>query len=368
MPSRCIFPHAGPGPPVLKVLPFSPTSSSTDLLQLLGESKDSLRQLICSGHPYVFNLGGGKYLPSSDCDKVADALLERNLPKVYNNSQTETAFVPETFLPTIPMAVDTEEELGAKLSSLSTEDKKKLGVNDVIKTQVAGDRLEERLYKALKAHPENLGLVIQGGCMRTPGATSRGEHSEHDFLIVNPRLKYILVIECKRTLTGKAICDEKKGFVTQLQRVKKRLEAYLGGDLSTGWCFVGMVYYEEDLRPGRAICQTCDPFSIKGEKEVSAKLAAVEDLVRQERRVGLHCPQPSGDGEYKKIVRTLLFLISAKPSPTPCLLQKEVYTKIVGEKGLRGKKDKIGQGSLSSVMFWTTAQRLRLCSTQIYSL
>ena len=82
----------------------------------------------------------------------------------------------------------------------------------------------------------------------------------------------------------------------------------------------------------------CDPFSMKGEKEVSAKLAAVEDLVKQEHHVGLHSLQPSGDEEYKKIVRTLLFLISAKPSPTPCLLQKEVYTKIVGEKGLRGKR------------------------------
>ena len=361
--SGCIFPHS---PPVLKVLPFSPANSSTDLLKLLGETKDSLHQLICSGHPYVFNLGGGKYLPSSDCDRVADVLLERNLPNVYNDSQTETAFVPETFLPTIPMAVDTEEELDAKLSSLSTEDKRKLKVDDVIKSQVAGDRLEERLYKALKAHPENLGLVIQGGCMRTPGSKGRGEHSEHDFLIVNPRLKYILAIECKKTLSGKAIYG-KKGFVTQLQRVKERLETYLGGDLSAGWCFVGMVYYEEELEPGRAICQMCDPFSIKGEKEVSAKLAAVEDLVRQERRARLRCPQPSHDGaaqhqqathygEYKKIVRTLLFLISAKPSPTPCLLQKEVYTKIVGEKGQRGKRDKIGQGSLPSVMFWTTAQ------------
>ena len=198
IPSRCIFPHAGPGPPVLNILPFSPSSSSDDLLQLLGESKDSLQQLICSGHPYLFNLGGGKYLPPSDCDKVADVLLERNLPKVHNNTQRETCFVPETFLPTIPLAVDTEAELGGRLSSLSVEDKKKLGVNGCLKTQVAGDRLEERLYKALKAHPENLGLVIQGGCMRSPGATSRGEHSEHDFLIVNPRLKYILAIECKR--------------------------------------------------------------------------------------------------------------------------------------------------------------------------
>ena len=30
--------------------------------------------------------------------------------------------------------------------------------------------------------------------------------------------------------------------------------------------------------------------------------------------------------------------------------------KIVGEKGFEGKKDKIGQGSLSSIIFWTSAQ------------
>ena len=30
--------------------------------------------------------------------------------------------------------------------------------------------------------------------------------------------------------------------------------------------------------------------------------------------------------------------------------------KIVGEKGFGGKKDKIGQGSLSSIIFWTSAQ------------
>ena len=60
--------------------------------------------------------------------------------------------------------------------------------------------------------------------------------------------------------------------------------------------------------------------------------------------------------DFKRIVRTLLFLITAKPSPTPCLLENEVYKKIVGEKGVGGRKDKIGQGSLSSIIFWTSAQ------------
>ena len=134
--------------------------------------------------------------------------------------------------------------------------------------------------------------------------------------------------------------------------MKERLEIFLGDDLSASWRFVGMVYFEEDLEPdGRAVCSSCEPFTMKGDKEVSPKLAAVEaDLTKQ-------CPSPSpSHEEYKKIVRTLLFLISAKPTPTQCLLQKEVFSKIVGEKGLRGKKDKIGQGSLPSVMFWTPAQ------------
>ena len=56
--------------------------------------------------------------------------------------------------------MDTEQELASKLSELSNEEKKKLGLDDCLKAQVMGDRLEERLYKALKANPENLGVVI----------------------------------------------------------------------------------------------------------------------------------------------------------------------------------------------------------------
>ena len=143
------------------------------------------------------------------------------------------------------------------------------------------------------------------------------------FLIVNSRLQYILAIECKRSLTGKAICDKTKGCLAQLERVKERLEIYLGDDISASWRFVGMINFEEDLEPdGRAVCSLCAPFTMKGDKEVSPKLAAVEaDLAKQ-------CSSPSHE-EYKKIVRTLLFLISAKPTPTPCLLQKEVFSKII---------------------------------------
>ena len=130
---QCIFPHTSSSPSVIGIQEFSPSSVSADLTQLLGESKESLAKLISSSHPYLFNLGGGNLLPASDCDTVADLLLARNLPGVYNNTQTSTAFIPETFLPTIPLAVDTEDELASKLSDLSPVEKKKLGLDDCLK-------------------------------------------------------------------------------------------------------------------------------------------------------------------------------------------------------------------------------------------
>ena len=347
---KCVFPHDGETSSTLGIKSLS-SSSSTDLLQLLGESEESLKQLMSAGHPYVFNLGGDRVLPSSDCNAVADLLLARNLPCVFNDTPTTTTFIPETFLPTIPLAVGTEAELKEKLSSLSTEEKKRLGLDGCLKDQVAGDRLEQCVFNALRKYPECLGVVIQGGCMRTPGAKSRGEHSEHDFLIINPKLMYLLVIECKRSLTGKAINDCRKGCVTQLSRVKARLETYFGKEISSCWRFIGMVFYNEDLKPDRIICKKCEPFTVHGEEKVSQKISDLGELLNQEHRV----LKPSL-AEYKKIVATLLFLISARPSPAPCLLQTEVFKKIVGEKGRAGKKDKIGQGSLSSIIFWTNSQ------------
>ena len=87
---------------------------------------------------------------------------------------------------------------------------------------------------------------------------------------------YLLAIECKRTLTGKAIYDSRKGCLSQLKRAKERLETFFGSELLENWSFIGMVYYEEDLQPPRFICSECKPFLIKGEKEVSQKLSALE--------------------------------------------------------------------------------------------
>ena len=92
---------------------------------------------------------------------MADLLLARNLPGVFNDTQTTTTFIPETFLPTIPLSVGTEAELREKLSSLSTEETKQLGLDGCLKDQVAGDRLEKCLFNALRKHPECLGVVIR---------------------------------------------------------------------------------------------------------------------------------------------------------------------------------------------------------------
>jgi len=444
---QCTFPHGSQNPVRSAILAITSlvvaASPASSLLSLLGETDATLQDWMRRGHPYAFNLGGGQVL--KDHQAAADMLLERNLPDIYHDRQNTTVFIPETFLPTVPLAVDTLMEVENQMKRLAPTGKKHLGINPSLPSQVSGDRLEERLYRALKSYPANLGIIIQGACLRTPnsvglpfvqrlksglsrvlplplatsldilgqymgttlkllgplvvyygtlgsllllvysGATwaigpylkttwalgplgrflgttlvllgrylgiiwkpDRGPHSEQDFLVINPSDKYVLAIECKRSLTHKTISGP-SGCVVQLQRVKERVETYLGSKLSPDWRFVGMVYYEEDLAiPRRIICPECSPFTIKGASEVHSKLTAMEGRIRAERPV--YSPDLQ---EYKEMVKTFLFLIFAKPSPTPCRFAADVEEKIVG---------KGGQGSLGSILFWTMAQAALMLS------
>ena len=349
----CAFPHTIHPPGRSAILAITSlvvaTSPASSLLALLGETDATLQDWMRRGHPYAFNLGGGQVLQASDHEAAADMLLERNLPDIYHDRQTATIFVPETFLPTHPIAVDTLAGVESQMRRMDEDGRKRLKIDPSLPSLVSGDRLEERLYRALKSYPANLGIVIQGACLRTPNTRGRGSHTEHDFLVINPYDKYVLAIECKRSLTGKTISGP-SGCVIQLQRVKERVETYLGSKLSPDWRFVGMVYYEEDLAiPHRIICPECSPFTIKGESEVHSKLTAMEGRIRAERPVSSPNLQ-----EYKEMVKTFLFLIFAKPSSTPCRFAADVHEKIVG---------KAGQGSLRSILFWTMAQAALMFST-----
>ena len=73
----------------------------------------TLQDWMRRGHPYAFNLGGGQVL--QDHQAAADMLLMRNLPDTYQDRQNTTVFVPETFLSTLPLAVDTLAAVEAQM-------------------------------------------------------------------------------------------------------------------------------------------------------------------------------------------------------------------------------------------------------------
>ena len=110
-PPRCAFcpsPVSGRSQ-VLGILAIMVAASpgSPDLLALLGETDTTLQDWMRKGYPYVFTMGGGQYC--TDFHQAADILLQRSYPEVFNNTQTATVFIPETFLPTDPLALGTKK-------------------------------------------------------------------------------------------------------------------------------------------------------------------------------------------------------------------------------------------------------------------
>ena len=52
------------------------------------------------GHSYAFDI-----IPFKNYQEVTRVLMERNMPDILHNSQTETVFMPETNLRNIPRVV-----------------------------------------------------------------------------------------------------------------------------------------------------------------------------------------------------------------------------------------------------------------------
>ena len=103
-----------------------------------------------------------------------------------------------------------------------------------------------------------------------------------------------------------------------------------------------MVVYEKVKLRNQVLCASCSPYLVHGEAELPAKIAAMEAQLRVERPV---CHPSHTD--FTHIIKTLLFIIFAKPMDTMTRMTDEVYKKVVGDKG---------QGSIRAVLFWTPQQ------------
>merc|ERR1719370_847393 len=85
---------------------FSTSSSPHPMLQLLGLSDQELQEQMAKGHSYAFNMGNNNIISFQDFQEAAKVLMERNMPDILHNTQTEAVFMPETHLPNMPRVVD----------------------------------------------------------------------------------------------------------------------------------------------------------------------------------------------------------------------------------------------------------------------
>ena len=86
----------------------SPSSSSSLplILQLIGLSDQELQEKMVKDHSYAFNMGNNNIIPFQDIQLVLKTLMERTMPEVLDNRQTEAVCMPETHLPNMPRVVD----------------------------------------------------------------------------------------------------------------------------------------------------------------------------------------------------------------------------------------------------------------------
>ena len=189
MGTRCPLPHKiANNRPKLEVSILMPSPTHRPILELLGINDQELQEQMAKGHPYAFNMGSGKIISYQNYEEAAEVLMERNMPDVLHNRQTEVVFLPEAHLPKIPRVVDVEKYVVNK-KSLAERDLSFLGIKKGTEdiANALGDIAERDLSQELKkffAKPGGKNVVIlQGGNFRVPGK-SKGAIEEHDFIII----------------------------------------------------------------------------------------------------------------------------------------------------------------------------------------
>ena len=345
--SSCCFHHY---PLTLGISPIPPHTKGPSVLDLLGDNDKTppgtqeLKARLVKKHPYIFNLGGGKWI--TDYHAAEDELLQRNFPHIADNVQTSAVFVPELFISKVPRMVDIAE-YEARKKNLDDKGREYLGIRNGSEEMqnVLGEQVERALAAVLKDHyadtHEKEVVVLQGPIFKTPGEKMKKDE-EHDLIIICKNSKCIICIESKKSLHAASI---KKGL-HQLESMKTLVERYFGPLLLSGeWSYVPLIHFQEN-RKKWSICPECRQFCILNLTELPEILARIENHLRPSCK-------PSHE-EYTRIVKSMIFTILAKDIGTPCTVAAELYDKIEGTK--YGKKYKQGQGDLKSILFWSPDQ------------
>jgi len=341
---------------LLGVSALTPSPNPRPLPELLPLKKgEKLHEHIAKAHPYAFNFGATKVIPLDDYKEAGECLMERNMPEVLHDVQTEVVYMPHSHLPEEPRVVDIPrfESRKRKLDEMAQVEGpavlEQLGMKAGPAKELPhakGDLVERELRVELKKFFDSASdkevVVYNGPWIRVPGK-SLASYQENDFVIVNKNTKTVYNIESKSKLA------ERPGnkATEQTQKLKKILEEFFATEFSSkDWCFVGMIYTNE-INPNNTFCADCSQFIINGRAEVATKLNYVSTLLKQ--------VVPSHT-EYVSIVQCLTFVVLAHPTSTFCTITDDVVAKVEGVPAKGKTKAKAGQGDFQSIIFWTNEQ------------
>ena len=364
---HCPFPHdIASGRPRLGVSLLVPSANPRPLLGLLGDTDQELQERMAKGHPYAFNMGNGNNISYQNYQEVTKALMERNLPDVWHNRQTEVVFMPEAHMPKMPRVVDMNrfearkkmirEDVSSPPKFLEKMIKAGPGNMNVVKGDIAEQELMEVLHKFFGAAVDKEVVVFQGPELRIPGTDKANDDKwcrENDVVIVNKKTKTVYNIESKNTLTDKT--GEKA--VEQTEALKKILEEFFP-DVAKSWRFVSMLYCNT-INVNQPVCSACSPFIIQGVSEVATKLNDLENQLKSQPVVPNHA-------EYVSLVQCLAFVVFAHPISTFCTITDNVVAKVEGIPAKGKTKTKAGQGDFQSIIFWTNEQAKIMLWDQSY--
>ena len=167
---------------------------------------------MAKAHPYAFNMGASKVIPLEDYKKAGKTLMERNMPEVLHDKQTEVVYMPHCHLPEEPRVVDISrfESRKRKLDEMAQVEGpavlEQLGMKAGPAKEVPhakGDLAEKELREELKKFYDSASdkevVVYNGPWIRVPGE-SISSYQEKDCVIVNKNTKTVYNIESKAKL------------------------------------------------------------------------------------------------------------------------------------------------------------------------
>lgn len=99
----------------------------------------------------IYNMGSG--MRTVKFDEAAEAMFKRTYPEIESNNQLSPIFIPETFIPRVPIGVD-HEKYKDQFEKLSNDDKKTFNLIDREK-ELDGDMVEKRLLEEVSDFYKN---------------------------------------------------------------------------------------------------------------------------------------------------------------------------------------------------------------------